>query len=151
MTYRQFKELLLLSGIPRKTVYVLTINQIDYAMKKYFIIIMILSSAITWVACSKSNDGGLGGSGGGSNNCTTAKSFSSDVNPIIQSTCAVSGCHEAGSINGVGPLTTHQQIFAARAQIKTAVNNGTMPKNGSLTPTQKNNILCWIDAGAPNN
>jgi len=117
-------------------------------MKKLFIV-TIITAITVFAACSKSNDGG--GNGGGTNNCTTTKSFASDINPTIQSTCAVSGCHAAGSTNGPGALTTYQQIFNARSQIRTAVNNGTMPKNGSLTTTQKNNILCWIDNGAPNN
>jgi hypothetical protein len=26
-----------------------------------------------------------------------------------------------------------------------------MPQNGSLTSSEKNAIICWIDNGAPNN
>jgi hypothetical protein len=29
--------------------------------------------------------------------------------------------------------------------------SGTMPQNATLTPAQKNSIICWIDSGAPNN
>jgi hypothetical protein len=28
---------------------------------------------------------------------------------------------------------------------------GSMPKNSTLTNDQKDKIICWIDAGAPNN
>ena len=101
------------------------------------------------ISCSKSSDGG-------SNNppavtCTSTKSFASDVNPIIQSSCAIPTCHNAGSTNGPGALTTHKQISDAANAIKTAVGNGTMPKTGSLTTAQKEAIICWVNQGAPNN
>jgi hypothetical protein len=82
----------------------------------------------------------------------TEKTFSSDVTPIIQISCAInSGCHGTGSGNGPGALTNFQQVFNARAEIRSAVASGHMPLNGSLTVAEKNAILCWIDNGAPNN
>ncbi len=114
-------------------------------MKKISIAIFIVSILI--VACSKKSD-----SVPSTANCTTAKSFVSDVNPIIQTTCALNaGCHANGSTNGPGPLTSYAQVFNARVNIKTAVSNGTMPQNSSLSTDQKNAIICWIDSGAPNN
>lgn len=80
------------------------------------------------------------------------KSFSNEVLPIIQSSCAInSGCHGNGSNNGVGELLTYTKIFNVRSDIRSAVASGEMPLNGSLTSTEKNAILCWIDGGAPNN
>jgi len=80
------------------------------------------------------------------------KSFSTDVNPIIQSTCTTnSGCHGAGSRNGPGELLTYSQISNARSTIRSAVLSGLMPQNGSLTGAQKQSIICWIDNGAVNN
>ena len=119
--------------------------------------ILVITAAFFIIAsCSKSGDGGGGGSGGGTGggsvNCTgVASSFAANVHPLIQSTCAIATCHEAGSVNGPGPLLTHSQIFSARVAIKTAVANGTMPKTGTLTTAQKNSIICWVDAGGPNN
>jgi hypothetical protein len=82
----------------------------------------------------------------------TAKSFSADVNPIMQATCTSnSGCHGAGSNNGPGELLTYSEIFNARSSIRSTVASGSMPKTGSLTSTQKNAIICWIDNGASNN
>jgi len=84
--------------------------------------------------------------------CSTPRSYAGDINPIIQSSCAInSGCHASGSTNGPGPLLIYAEVFNARTQIRTAVANGTMPKTGSLTNDQKNAIICWIDSGAPNN
>ncbi|HEX6845491.1 MAG TPA: hypothetical protein VF144_00870 [Chitinophagaceae bacterium] len=122
-------------------------------------IVAILGAFLLIVSCSKGgDDGGSGGNGGGGGggstvNCTgVASAFAANVNPIIQATCATDAtCHGAGSSNGPGPLLTYTQIFNARLTIKTAVANGTMPKTGSLTTAQKNSIICWVDAGAPNN
>jgi hypothetical protein len=81
-----------------------------------------------------------------------AKSFVTDVSPVFQTSCANnSGCHATGSGNGPGPLLNYSQIFNARADIRPAVASGHMPLNATLTTTEKNAILCWIDNGAPNN
>jgi hypothetical protein len=121
-------------------------------------ILVSLAAFLLIASCSKSgagNDPGTGGGGGGGGtvNCTGVPStFATTVNPIIQSTCATDAtCHGAGSANGPGPLQTYNQIFAARINIKTAVGNGTMPKTGTLSTTQKNSIICWVDSGGPNN
>lgn len=117
-------------------------------------ILVIIAAFLVIAACSKSGSGGggNGGGGGGTNNCSgVPAAFSANVNPIIQASCAIATCHEAGSINGPGPLLTYTQIFNARAQIKSAVASGIMPKTGTLTTAQKNTITCWVDAGGPNN
>ena len=118
-------------------------------------ILVVLAAFLLVASCSKggSEDPGGGGGGGGTVNCTGVPStFATTVNPIIQSTCATDAtCHGTGSANGPGPLLTYSQIFAARINIKTAVGNGTMPKTGTLSTTQKNSIICWVDAGGPNN
>lgn len=78
--------------------------------------------------------------------------FSADVQLIINTSCATSpSCHAAGSNNPGGPLTDYNLIFAKRSSIKFQVENGLMPKGGSLTADQKNKIICWINSGAPNN
>jgi len=117
-------------------------------MKRIFAIIIAVGA---FYACSKSNAGGNNGGGTITPTCNGTKSFAADVNPIIQSSCAISGCHAAGSFNGPGALTSYSQIFNARAAIRVAIANGTMPKTGSLTTEQRSTILCWIDDGAVSN
>ena len=112
------------------------------------IIVTFFVAAVLY-ACSKSNAGGDGTVT--TPTCDGTKSFTSDVLPIFQSSCAISGCHATGSVNGPGALTSYQQIFNNRTAIRSAVASGTMPKTGSLSPAQKNTILCWIDAGAASN
>lgn len=115
----------------------------------FFSVIMV--SVLVAVSCSK--DSGGGGGGGNPLNCSTVtnKAFAADVNPIVQSVCAAVGCHAAGSTNGPGPLTTYTEVFNARAQIRPAIASGVMPQGTTLSTSQKNSILCWIDSGAPNN
>lgn len=119
------------------------------------IIILLVFVAIS---CSKSGTTGgstTGGGGGGgfTVNCATVtnKSFTADVNPIIQATCNVIGCHAAGSTNGPGPLTNFAQVSAASNTIRVAISSGKMPQNSTLTAAQKSSIICWIDNGALNN
>lgn len=123
-------------------------------MKKALIISFGMGIAVllTTIGCSKDNNGG-GGGGGGSVDCATVtnKAFAADVNPIVQSVCAVSGCHAAGSSNGPGALTNYNEVFANRTAIRTAVSTGRMPQGSTLSASQKNSITCWIDSGAPNN
>jgi hypothetical protein len=120
-----------------------TSSKFDF-LKKTLIIASVFGLLF---ACSKSADTTS------SVDCSgTAKSFSTDVNPIIQATCTTnSGCHGSGSNNGPGELLTYSEIFSSRSSIRLAVASGSMPKTGSLTTTQKNAIICWIDNGAPNN
>ena len=83
--------------------------------------------------------------------CSTPKSFATDVNPIIQASCAITNCHASGSTNGPGPLTNYTQISNAAHLIRPAVSSGFMPQNSSLTDAQKSAIICWIDSGAHDN
>lgn len=84
--------------------------------------------------------------------CSTTKSYASDVSPVIQSYCATnSGCHGTGSSNGPGALTSYVLVYSARSSIRSAVASGSMPENSTLTAAQKNAIICWIDAGAADN
>jgi len=113
-------------------------------MKKTIVIISV-GFLLLIIACSKSSNAVA-------TDCTTPKSYSTDVSPIIQSSCATnSGCHASGSTHGPGVLTSYAQVFSAKSAIRTAIANGTMPQNGSLSSTQRNTILCWIDSGAANN
>lgn len=101
------------------------------------------------ISCSKDKDSG----DNQTLDCSTVtnKAFAANINPIIQSRCATSGCHASGSANGPGSLTSYTEIFNARVAIRSAVSSGRMPQGSTLATDQKNSILCWIDSGAPNN
>jgi uncharacterized membrane protein len=105
------------------------------------------------VACTKDNNGGGGrGNNNFTPNCTgVTVSFSSQVLPIVQSSCAKSGCHATGSTNGPGQLTNYNEVNSAKAFIRAAIISRAMPKDGSITDNERNLLVCWIDAGAQNN
>lgn len=108
---------------------------------------VIFGCIFIFSACSKSKTDDHTGMA-----CTDVLiSFSAQVNPIIQTYCNQASCHASGSVNGPGPLTNYTQVFNARTVIREAIRSGLMPQNATLTPVQKNNIICWIDNGAPNN
>lgn len=121
------------------THYTVTLKQIKYSLFASVVIILFYAcqknTSIPAVDCS----GPL-------------KSFTTDVNPVIQSTCATnSGCHGTGSNNGPGALLNYSQVFNARSAIRSAVGSGHMPPNGTLSLAEKSAIICWIDSGAQNN
>ncbi len=84
---------------------------------------------------------------------TTAVSYKTDIEPILQGNCSITGCHVAG---GSGP-----GIFTNHAGVMEKVNNGTfrtrvldrkdMPPGAPLTDCQLKLIRAWLDAGSPNN
>lgn len=119
---------------------------------KFIFVSILLTAIIVLSACKKSSSPSDGGNTTFTPNCNGAAIvFSADVSPIFQSVCSQSGCHNSGSVNGPGPLTNYTQINAAKSNIRAAIISGAMPKNTTLTAAQKNSIICWIDAGAPNN
>ena len=81
----------------------------------------------------------------------TAYSYATDVKPIFISSCTISGCHDASSVNSGGPFTTWALIHAKASTVEGQVSAGIMPQTGSLTSDQKKKIICWVEAGALNN
>jgi hypothetical protein len=118
-------------------------------LKTKLSIILLTCIVIFIISCSKNS----GGDPTPTDPCGGLSfKFSTDVQPIFNTTCAnSSNCHGAGSANSGGPFTDYNLIFAKRAEIKFQVSGGFMPKVGSITADQKNKIICWINSGAPNN
>lgn len=120
-----------------------------FSSKFFFIKMMSITLTVFVIlfACSKSKNVST------SIDCSGAqKSFSVNVNPIIQANCATnSGCHGSGSTNGPGELLSYPEIFSARVAIRAAVSSGQMPLNRTLSGTERNSIICWIDNAAPDN
>jgi uncharacterized membrane protein len=109
-------------------------------------IIILFTMAALYLSCNKDN-------GGSSVDCSTVsnKAFAADVNPIIQASCNIVGCHAAGSSNGPGALTNYSEVFNSRSRVRSAISSGSMPQGSSLSASQRNSIICWIDNGAPDN
>lgn len=118
-------------------------------------VVSIIAGATLLILCactSKKDDPVDPGGGGGGNDCNGVNAtYAATVQPIIQANCTLSGCHDASSTNGPGPLNSYERVRDASARIKPAVVSRIMPKGGSLTAAQIKSIVCWIDSGSPNN
>jgi len=103
-------------------------------MKK---LLVILTMALgLWTSCSKDSS-----SSTYTPSCNgTAKSYATDVAPLIQAYCG--GCHNFNS---------YSTVAASANSIRSMIASGQMPRGGSLTNAQKDIIVCWIDNGAKNN
>ncbi len=79
----------------------------------------------------------------------TGISWSTQIKPIIDTSCAKSGCHVAGT--GRIDLSKFSVVKSNALQIKTRVVNKSMPFDGSLSANQISLIACWVDDGAIEN
>lgn len=114
-------------------------------------IILFSSIAFFLVACTY--DKGPVSMVKATDDCKTPDWYATTIEPIINTKCATSTCHDAGS--GNGDLTSY-------AGVKLYVDNGTfknrvlilgdMPKapGDPLSDSEKSKIDCWLSNGAPN-
>lgn len=79
----------------------------------------------------------------------TGISWSAQIKPIIDTSCAKSGCHVAGT--GRIDLTKFSIVKSNALQIKTRVGNKSMPFDGTLPADKIQLITCWVDDGALEN
>jgi ribosomal protein S27E len=75
--------------------------------------------------------------------------FSTDIQNIITNSCAVSGCHIAGT--GRQDFTQFSIIQSNASDIKSRTQSGNMPRTGTISEQEKAMIACWVDDGALNN
>ena len=81
---------------------------------------------------------------------TSGVSLANDITSIINTNCAVTGCH-----NGSQPpnLSNTDNIISSASRIKSRTSSGSMPPSGreDLTQEEIDLIACWVDDGALNN
>jgi hypothetical protein len=72
-------------------------------------------------------------------------SFKESIRPILEHSCIVSTCHDgSGSIS----FNVFANIKKSAADIKGLTQARVMPKVGSLTNDEIEQIACWVDDGA---
>ncbi|MEQ8413990.1 MAG: hypothetical protein RIB71_05970 [Imperialibacter sp.] len=72
-------------------------------------------------------------------------SFKESIQPIIENSCIISTCHDgSGSIS----FKVFANIKKSAADIKGLTGARVMPKTGSLTNDEIEQIACWVDDGA---
>ncbi len=79
---------------------------------------------------------------------TSGVSYSGAIQAIIETNCAISGCHN-GSISP--DLRSFASIQASASRIKARTSNRSMPRGRTLTQAQIDQIACWVDDGALDN
>jgi hypothetical protein len=98
----------------------------------------ILLSIVVFTGCKKDNSSPISYTP----SCNgTEKSYKNDVAPVILLAC--SGCHKN--------YNSYSQLSASLSSVRSVIVSGTMPKGSSLSTTEKDAIICWIDNGASNN
>ncbi len=107
-------------------------------MKKCFVYCGLILALISFFSCKKETSSS---STSYTPSCSATKSYSIDVKPIIQSNCV--SCHSQYS--------NYNGLNADKSSIRSDIYSARMPKNSTLSSTQKDAIICWIDAGASNN
>lgn len=84
--------------------------------------------------------------------CDETVSLTTDVQPIVNNNCAVSGCHVSGAQSP--DLSTKQNIIDRASRIKQRTQSRSMPPPGSgitLTDEEIAILGCWVDNGANDN
>jgi len=95
---------------------------------------------------------------------TTPVSFANNIQPILNNSCAVSGCHVPGAQapdlstgNAYNNLFLYGLIDTTTPNASvvylhlTANGYSLMPPVGSLSPSQIGTVLAWIKQGGQNN
>jgi len=80
--------------------------------------------------------------------------FSKVVGPILNSNCALSGCHDASSGRTDFSSYAGAKSAATSGSLKKRMIDGNpsfMPTSGKLADSTLSKVQCWLDAGAPNN
>jgi uncharacterized membrane protein len=115
-------------------------------MKKLTYFFCLLTTIGITFSCSKSDDGNPKPDPNPSGSTAGPKFLA--VKAIINSSCALSGCHIAPSNTGGINFQSDANIVSNGSRIKTqAVDLGTMPPTGSLSADDKAKITDWILAG----
>lgn len=92
----------------------------------------------------------------GLQNCEDTISFSQQIEPMIQTNCATSGCHDATTAESGYNFTSHDAISSNASIILSAIRHdaGTapMPDNADkLADSIIQQFSCWVYQGKKNN
>ncbi len=86
--------------------------------------------------------------------CSTVDeiSYSLEVEPIIDTHCSISGCHD-GTLGPEKDWTNPVALQGKSAEVKRRVllpdsDNQKMPLTGSLDQQQIARVVCWVEQGA---
>lgn len=84
--------------------------------------------------------------------CSGPVSLSADIMPLLESNCAIEGCHVSGS--GLPDFMNKETVLAHADDIAKRTREGSMPPPYSgitLTTEEIEMITCWVDQGKEDN
>ncbi|MGC4057612.1 MAG: hypothetical protein QM743_05745 [Chitinophagaceae bacterium] len=84
---------------------------------------------------------------------TTNTTWSADIQPMVQASCAKSGCHDASASAGIN-LTTYSgaKSIVDDGRFLRVIEDGSMPQGASKwDDCSINKLRRWINNGASNN
>ena len=111
---------------------------------RILIVVLSIVAMLTTVECKKDKNEEI--------DCSNiVVSYTDDISPLLTSSCNTSGCHRDGF--SAGDFTTYNgtKPKATNGTMRSKVIDGSMPPSGSLSDTQIQEIVCWIDSGSANN
>lgn len=94
---------------------------------------------------------------GGGTTCDTSNvTFSQTIKPILDSKCAISGCHDAATLAGGYNFTTYSGVNAAKSRLVGAITwqsgYSQMPKGmNKLDDCSIVKVTKWVNDGAKDN
>lgn len=117
-------------------------------MKNKFLLIL-LSITVAFQSCKDDNLVTY--------DCTgLAPTYTTDIKPIFDASCAISGCHNASSAaNGINLSTYSGSLSANSTSILGSIEHKSgyraMPESAAqLSTTSRQKIYCWVQNGRPN-
>jgi hypothetical protein len=84
---------------------------------------------------------------------TTTVTWTSDIQPLVNNSCATSGCHDASGAGGYA-LNNYAGVktMVDNQRFITVMVNGTMPRGGAtMDACSINKVRAWINRGALQN
>lgn len=114
--------------------------------------VIAFMSAVMYASCYKDNREELYP---GQTTCdTTSVTWTTDIQPVIQQNCSVSGCHDAATASGGVTLSTYAGVktIADNGRLLAVTTSGSMPKNATkLDNCTLNKLTKWVNSGSPQN
>ncbi|MBK8951459.1 MAG: hypothetical protein IPM85_03045 [Chitinophagaceae bacterium] len=106
--------------------------------------VLVAAVLLSAISCSKENED----SSNNSLDCSAVinKTFAANISPLIQTKCAIAGCHASGSGNGPGALTSYTEILNAKTAIRGSIASGSMPKTVHLPQIRKTRYYAGLTA-----
>lgn len=106
---------------------------------------LVLCLGVLTACGSSSSSSGGSGSGSGSGTTTTAGAeYTATFKSIIDTNCATSGCHGAGSSRD---FSTFDKVKAQRTNMAAAINSGSMPPSPKWSTSDKSSLASYLTTG----